>query len=917
MKSKLLFILFFLSTFAFAGEGIVKGLLIDLSTNEPLAYGSVTIKGSTNAVSTDLDGNYEFKLTAGTYTLVYSYVGYESVQKQVIVKDNETQELNISLKADGVQLEGVVVQASRSKAKESALLVDQQRSVEIKQSIGSQELSRKGVSDVAAAVVKTTGVTKQEGTGTIFVRGLGDRYNTTSLNGLPLPSDDPEKKNINLNIFSTDIVEYIAIDKTYVTRNYGDFAGGNIDITSKKHSGETFFDFSVGSNINSNAVKQDRFLTLSGRSYLGFSDTSIPNNPLNGYNFTHSTQNATKSPWGMGLGFNTGKSFYFNNGSALNLFATASFGNNYKYKEGISKTVQAQDVALKDLYLNSFEYNTNTTAMLNADYDINSMNNIKYNFLFVNDSQEKTDNYKGFITDTTPDEKLSHTLINRQQYKQNRLFVNQLLGKHTFTDQIGVNWGISLNNVSAQIPDRQQYSLNKVIGTENDYVFAVNAKSNNNRYFENLKEDEIAGNLSADYKFAKKEDNLFAGKLTVGYNVRKKKRDFKATQFVYAINNSYNNKINVNNLDTFFNQDNFEKGYFEISTFRGGPEVSNALEPQFYTGDLLINAGFANVEYKLTEKLSGSIGARFEMISQDVTWKTQLDSELTSDKFEKNAFLPSLSLKYELNDRNNLRFAASKTYTLPQFKERARFIYEDITETKIGNPDLYASDDYNADLKWEFFPQNDEVFSVTGFGKYIKNPINEITMASSTNDITYVNTGDYGYAYGAEIEIKKNLISFDDINTNKITGGLNVAMMKTHQKIDKDKITRENRYVNSNFTNDTSKFTGASDLLLNADLSYIKEWGERSLLATIAYSHFSDKLSSLGTEGNGNLVDKAFGMLDFNFKMKFTKNFGIGLSAKNLLDPKIERVQQNPSRDITVQSYKLGQNFSLNLNYNF
>src|SRR5690606_38961863 len=123
--------------------------------------------------------------------------------------------------------------------------------------------------------------------------------------------------------------------------------------------------------------------------------------------------------------------------------------------------------------------------------------------------------------------------------------------------------------------------------------------------------------------------------------------------------------------------------------------------------DLFINAGFANLEYKLSEKLSAVVGVRFEALSQKVTWKTQLDNEQTTDEYTKNAFLPSLSLKYEINDKNNLRFAASKTYTLPQFKERARFIYEDVTEIKVGNPDLYASDDYNADLKWEYFPTND------------------------------------------------------------------------------------------------------------------------------------------------------------------------------------------------------------------
>ncbi|WP_410881007.1 TonB-dependent receptor domain-containing protein [Myroides sp. DW712] len=916
MKSKLLFALLFISQVLGASNGTIKGILQDSATKEPLAFASVSVKGTTQGVNTDLDGFFTIEVPEGKQILTFNYVGYTSTDKAIVVKANETIELTIDLLSESVQLEGVVVQATRSKSREATLLIEQQRSVEMKQHIGSQELSRKGVSDVASAVAKTTGVAKQEGSGTIFVRGLGDRYNSTSLNGLPLASNDPEKKNIDLNIFSTDIVEYIAIDKTYFARNYGDFAGGNIDIMSKNHSGAAFIEVGVSTNMNTNAVKQDNFKTLSDRSFFGFSDTNIPGNALNGYNFKNSTQTDTRSPWGAGLNINTGKSFFFGSESALHLFATASFGNNFKQKEGITRTAQAQNSFTKDLNLNAFEYSTNTTGMLNAKFDINDSNSIKYNFLFVNDSKEKNEDYQGYVRDITLDNS-DHTYINRQTYRQDQLMVNQLLGNHKITDQWEVNWGAAFNNISAQTPDRQQYTLNK-LKDQDSYQFSINSRSDNNRYFEDLKENEIAANLAADYKFGKNEENLYDGKLTVGYNFRKKDREFKATQFVFQINREHNNNINPDALDQFFNQANFANGYFDIYTFRGGAATPNALRPQTYDGKLNIHAGFVNVEYRLTSKLSGSLGARFETISQDVTWQTQLDAEETSNKFTKNAFLPSLSLKYEVNDNNNLRFALSKTYTLPQFKERARFIYEDVTEIKVGNPDLYASDDYNADLKWEYFPKNDEVLSATVFGKYIKNPINEIVSASSSNDITYANTGDYGYAAGLEIEVRKNLFSFDDELTHKITGGLNASFMKTYQKLDNEKVNHENKYLSTSFTHDNSSFTGASDLLLNADISYIKEWAnDQKLMATLSYAHFSDKLYSLGTEQSGNLVDKAFGFLDFTFKYDFTKNFGMSFNARNLLDPAIERKQENLTQDVLVQSYKLGQNFSLGFKYTF
>ena len=900
---------------AYAQSGKIKGTLIDPTTKDPLPFATVSVKGTTNGVNTDMDGVYEIDLKEGDYTLIFQYVGYLPQEKQISITKDKTTILNVPLDSEHVELEGVVVQATRSKARESALLLDQQRSAEIKQHIGSQELSRKGISDVASAVAKTTGVSKQEGSGTIFVRGLGDRYNSTSLNGLPLSSNDPERKNIDLNIFSTDIVEYIAIDKTYNVRAYGDMAGANIDIFSKKQTGKDFIEVGIGSSINSNAIDQSNFNVLSDRNAFGFSSTKLPINPLNSFSFSHSSQNKERTPIGANININAGKTFHFGEESLLDLFATVAFGNKYNYKEGFSGSAQAQNKYTNELAYKSFEYSTNTTAMLNANYKINPDHSIKYNFLFINDSKESNEEYRGYKRDITDRDDAEETLIRRGTYRQDRLFVNQLLGDHKLTDQISINWGGTFNKVTGDTPDRQQYVINK-LGADN-YKFATNSATDNNRYFENLSEEEFAANISVDYKFNPKEDNLYAGKLTVGYNIRDKKRDFEATQYNFRINSTYNKQIDPYNVDLFFNEENFNQGYFETITFRGGKNNPSALLPQTYNGKLQINAGYANLEYTLSDRLTGVVGVRFESITQDMAWQTQLDLTGSSNKLTKDAFLPSLSLKYALNDLQNLRLAASKTYTLPQFKERALFMYEDVTELKQGNPYLYASDDYNLDIKWEYFPTNDEVYSITAFGKYIKNPINEVVVSSASNDISYLNTGDYGYAAGVEVEIRKNLFHFSQSETNKLTGGLNASWMKTHQKLDNEKVKEENPGISTAFTHKTSSFTGASDLLLNADLSYIKEWKENSLMGTLSYTYFSDKIYSLGTQNIGNNVDKGFGMLDLNVRLKFNQKFGVSFAARNLLDPTIKREQENATADVLTKSYKLGRNFSVGLTYTF
>ncbi|HEU0125278.1 MAG TPA: carboxypeptidase-like regulatory domain-containing protein, partial [Flavobacterium sp.] len=261
---RFLFIALFICTISIAqNKGTISGVLTDKDmNNEVLPFANVLVKGTNISVNTDVDGKYSLSVNPGNYTLIFSFLGYESVEAPVAVKANETVVMNQALSSGSYTLKDVVVQAAAvSKQKETALLLEQKNAVDIKQSIGAQELSRKGVGDVAAAVVKTSGVSKQEGSNNIYVRGLGDRYNSTSMNGLPIPSNDPKMKNIALDLFSTDIVEYISIDKSYGARMYGDFAGGNVDIVSKDYRGKGMFEISLGSKINTNAIQNsDRFL---------------------------------------------------------------------------------------------------------------------------------------------------------------------------------------------------------------------------------------------------------------------------------------------------------------------------------------------------------------------------------------------------------------------------------------------------------------------------------------------------------------------------------------------------------------------------------------------------------------------------------------------------------------------------------
>ncbi|NVK51795.1 MAG: TonB-dependent receptor [Flavobacteriaceae bacterium] len=902
-------------------KGMVKGKLTDgEANNEPLPFANVFIKGTTTGSTSDFEGNYSFAVAAGKHVLVFSFIGYKTVEKKIEIKDGQTLVVNQQLTAkEGMTLDEVEVQATVNRAKVSAILTEQKKAVAIKTTIGAQELDNKGISDLATAVTKATGVSKQEGSNNVFVRGLGDRYNSTTLNGLPIPSNNPSRKNITLAIFSTDIVQKIDINKIYNGSIYGDFGGANVNIVSKEHIGKPSLEIGIGTATNTN-LKSDFYLQ-EGPSFLGFYNNKYPTNVLNGYNFTTSWDNIKKLPIATNVSLKGGKKFSVGEEKTINLFATASFNSGFKFKEGINRgSVNAQGLAFTDYTFKSYDYNTNTTAMLNLAYKASSANKYHFSSLFINSTNQSLDEYMGIIN-VFDNASNGGGFVKRATFDKTSLFVNQFLGNHKIGEKIAVDWGVSYNHVNNIIPDRRQNMLVPKDNNNPNGVKTVSdlAASDNHRFFQDLIEDEFAANLSGSYVFGKNTDDEYKGKITLGYSGRFKKVDFKATQFNFRINrNTVQPVVSPTNLDAYFTQANSTNNFFKIETFRGDASTPNALDPQTYFGYQYINGGFADAQYKITPKFTAVVGLRFEHIYQDIKWKTSLDPTGDKDAFAKFAFLPNASFKYELNDKNNLKLAASKSYTLPQYKERAPFQFEEVTQIKFGNPDLDLSTNYNADIRWEYFPKKGEVISFTGFGKVIQNPINEVVVASATNDISYVNTGKQATVFGAEVELRKKLFSLsqekgDDILKSNLSTGFNLSYMNSKQDFDRFKVINETK-LNVNFTNKEGRLTGASNLIANADVTFTKDFSKKSnLLATLTYNYFSDRIYAIGSAGKGDIVDSGISSLDFILKSQLSKKLKIGVSIKNLLNPTIKRVQE--IQNVEVLSFKNGINSSISLTY--
>ncbi|WP_395090765.1 TonB-dependent receptor domain-containing protein [Vaginella massiliensis] len=895
----------------------VSGEILD-QENHPLVGAEIYVPSLDETFYTNENGEYSIVLPEGNHELEVQYFGYKSALQSVTILGEDVKNINFVLVKENIEeqnidLRGATINATRNRSSEAELLNIQKKSVNIVTNVGAQELERKGVSDAATALTKVSGVSRLEGTSAIYVRGLGDRYISTTFNGLPLPSNDPEYKNIDLGFFDTDIIEYLSVDKVYSPKVLGDFSGAGVDIVSKNYTGKGMLQISMGSNFNTNAVGKPDFMLQSGPSKTGFSDIKLPNDPLNTYQFKTKLNPSKSATIGPNFGITAGKSFRIGAQGKLGLFATANFDSDYDFREGLDQTVNASTglgARLKSFDPHKkYSYQTNSTGMFNANYKINQDHSLKYNLLFINSSEQSRDLYYGFIRDLAEDD---NGLIIRNTYTQNTLMVNQLLGNNKLSSRLDLDWALGYNKIESDLPDRTQNTL-RYDKASDVYRLVQVTTTDNHRYFHNLNENSYVGNIGFTYKLNENAAGIDRGFIRFGYNGKIVERDFEARQFNFRIVSSQlNNPVDPNNLDAFFNQSNLNNGYFSISTYNG------TLAPQTYNGEQNSHAAYATVEYNLSERLSAMVGVRYENIVQKIDWRTQLDASERTNELKKDYFLPSVILKYMLNDRQNLRFAASKTYTLPQFKERALFLYEDVTQTKYGNPYLYPSQNYNVDLKWEMFPNRGELISLTAFGKYIQDPINEVVIASSTNDISWIN-GDYGYVVGAEVELRKNILDFGYDSENTLSAGFNASYMKTDQEIDKDKVYREtNGVYNLNLTTPKARLAGASDLILNADISYHTKWrNDGQLMATLAYAYYSDRIYALNNEQMGNLVDKSFGTLDFILRTKLNQNVGINLSAKNLLNQTFKRVQENTTEDITVVSYKTGVNFGLSVNYNF
>jgi len=905
----LLFILFNSIVFS-QTKGTISGTVLDKEVdNSPLPFANVFIKGTAIGTTTDFNGNYTLQANPGTYTFVFSFIGYKTIEiPNAIVKENETITINKTLSAsEGVSLSEIQITGSTKKESESALLTEQKNATFIKESIGAERLAKIGVSNAAAATSKISGVTKNEGSGDIYIRGLGDRYLTTSMNGLPIPSDDVEKKNIDLNLFSTDIIQNVSISKTYSTENYVDQASGNVDIVTKEYNGGKF-SVGISGGSNTNVLKDgifNNFRATQNINDLSFGFYSKKYALVDAITLQSWNTETKSTPLNFGISLSAGKKFQLF-GKDVSLFATASHNSSSNHERGIFKKYRSNVLNNSFSDVETYKTTINTTGLFNLTYRLNNSHKIKFNSLFVNKAIdnlfEQGRNGEGYVLDQDPSE--IGAFVRDQNLKQTRMLVNQVLGTHDISETNKLNWAIGYNYVVSKEPNRIRNEVN--ILDENTVQFAHVGDFQQRKSDQKIKDTELNGTIKDQITFNAESDNPL--KLNFGANFRQKERNFNSL-FAGVRAKGFQVK-SIDDLSSAF-----IKTYFNNVTLTLRERTEDVYEATLDT-----YAGFANLNFSLN-KLTGNVGVRYEKDDLGIIWDVaNYVGRVGSLTNNYNNLAPSLNLKYELNETNFIRFAGSKTITLPEFKELAPFEYVSPTgRVTKGNPDLKESTNYNVDLKWELYPSPKELVSVTSFYKRIENPINLSQTRGSSGNFSYDNTGEKANVLGLEFETRIDLINSENNNLN-----INFNATKMWFKQD---LLEEFQYNNKT----ESDLQGASDLIINTALSYSNN-KENEFSATLAGNYSSDKIYALGAPEdftnsailyNDEILEKEFVTLDLVLSKKLSENLSMKLTGKNMLNPSIEQSQKVKPLSTEIEtteiisSYKKGMDLSLGFKYTF
>jgi hypothetical protein len=862
----------------------IQGHIYDRKARTPLEQAPVVVTGDgqTRTTLTDQRGAYRLFVPPGTYTVRSYYDLFHGARLDgARVSRGKLLKLDLLLSPIDEQSDVAVQELEIPYRADTTTAVAQdqlrQASSGIGEGFGAKQMSQVGASDAASAAARVVGVSVESDQ--LVIRGLSGRYNRVLLNGVPVPSMDPDIPGVDVDLFPTNVIERLTISKTFLPDQPADFAGGVMEIRTISFPRKFTLELEVGGGASSESTFRD-YLTYRGGKYdrLGFDDgrRSIPSGAAartragfltepEAEQFRNSWQYQTKQALPkVGLDLTIGDAIKFGNRKRFGYLVTAGYSFDMVSRRGISRPNNNLDEEgnvlggqLSNDYrseggLEEVTLGTLATASLelNADHALSVLT------LFNRKASDQVTRRVGFSVDGPSDKW-------QLEYLTRSLWFNQVFGDHRnlFGTRLRLRWAGFHAQGERDEPDRRTVAYQK-IGAAFEWI---DTTASGTRFYSNLAQEDLGANASLRFP-------LWAEAWgTLGGGVQLSTRDF--------VNRRFRLRKHPDNLDGSVFQRPAEELFSREGLGRYTEMQDATREDDSYEARQLQYSASAMIETPLVGPLSASGGVRAEIVTQDVdTLNPFTGVPSTTIKGTDRTdidYLPGVALKYELTPRMLLRAAYGLTVARPQIRELAPYGFYDFLRdrTIVGDPDLKRSRIHNADLRWEWFFDEGQVLAVSAFYKHFRDPI-ELAVLDPVSGNSQYRNGNKARNLGAEFELRTNLGRLARaLRWFNVDG--NVALVHSRIELPKDLVA----------VRSTRRLAGQSPYVANLSLRFHE--AVRGVTAALIYNVVGPRISEVATLRGDifppDIEERAFHSLDFVASQELGRHFRLKLKVRNLL----------------------------------
>lgn len=820
------------------------------------------------------------------------------------------------------------------------VLEERKKAVAVSDAIGSEQISKSGTSDAGEIVAKVTGTSVVDGKH-VVVRGLSDRYTTTTLNGADIPSADPYRKSVQLDLFPASLIDSIVVNKTQTPDQPGGFAGGAINVVTKSFPEKFTFSLSAGLGYNEGSNLRDDFLTYAGGSKdwqakddgtrampERFSDPNydftLPtlgpaNDPVRraqadklaadavAFGSREFGPSAGDSPLNHSMSLAVGDTLLLG-GRPFGLAGGLSYNREYQlYTDSIRGRYDAGLRQTRLFLENRGVEQTSWSTFLNLAYKPLPDHQFDVNMIYNRSADDMARHMVGTNFTAAPD-----TLAVREtlHYTERSLKTTQFKGAHTlpYLGNSRFEWLGSLTTTGQDEPDLRYFNYFESPTGERNFSndFDPNFPQ---RVFRTLEEKN--SNWKADYTIPFGAFDLDHS-LKFGVYTSNSERDFTQRAFTYQDSSFRNGNPTPNEFldDQYIGYDIQRLGTRARYNFDNYRRITSDVGNSFYFGEQQVDAGYAMTDFAIAPKLRLIGGARIERTDLSITGTHPTLGSLSTNILS-NDLLPSAGLIYAINPKMNLRLNFGESLARPAYREIAPYQSYDPIEDEIlvGNPGLTLSQIKNYDLRWEWFPRPGEVYSISLFYKDLQKPIEKFLERQDGSAITYKNRED-AIVYGIEFEIRQAL-DFIDPLLREFSLGLNAALIESEVELTPEELSNKRRADPT--TEAVRPLYDQSPYLINADLTYSNPYLGTSvtLLASLA----GERIYIASAVGQ-DIYESPPVSLDVIVSQRLNRNWRLRLSVKNLLDPEFER-NYGQQEELIYSSYKKGISFGLSVTYQY